>query len=330
MVRLLNLPGHHSSSFARISGRKKRPRVAKIPWHTGHDYELAKTGVDFLLVSDTHRQWATHQRPIPTNVTPIALANIQSADLLILHVDQWTCQELDKLTIFKRMFEIDLPKVVLNHGCNMVDGCSSAAMRDLVGDTLVVCNSSTAHALWDIPNSRYILHGMSPDEWPKSNYGRQNIVVTQSSSRLHETYRNNSAINDFEDATGIRIDWIGRNFAFDSFAKYKSFLSRSSIYFNPSYASPNPRSRTEAMLCGLVPVTTDSHGERDFIQNGVNGFCSNDMKELHEYLAYLHRSPDVVRTMGNAARETAQRHFHIDRFVGEWEGLIGSLLNRDV
>ena len=29
------------------------------------------------------------------------------------------------------------------------------------------------------------------------------------------------------------------------------------------------------MLCGLVPVTTDSHGENEYIENGVNGFYNS-------------------------------------------------------
>ena len=328
MSRLFNIAGHQSSGLIRVTGRKKKLRVAKVPWHTGHDYELAKIPVEFLLISDTHRQWAVNQRPLPSNVSLIASSDVGSADLLIVHLDQWIFQELDKLVLFEKLFRLDMPKIVLNHGCNMVDGCSSKEMQDLLGDALVICNSSTAQALWDLPNSRYIHHGMTPEEWPQSNYGRQNIVVTQSPSGLHQAYRNNEAAFAFEKLSGIEIDWIGRNHTFDSFAKYKAFLSRSCIYFNPSYASPNPRARTEAMLCGLVPVTTNSHGEDRYIQNGVNGFCSNDMQELYENLVYLHQNPDVARTMGMAARKTAHEYFHIDRFVGEWEALLAEKLGQ--
>lgn len=305
-----------------------RLRIGKVPWHTGHDYELTKLPVDFLMVGDCHRQWATSQRPLPGNVEFVASDVLKSADLLIVHVDQWILQELDKLKLFQRYLAYDVPKVVLNHGCNMVDGCSSEAMRALVGDHFVICNSSTAHAGWALPNSTYIHHGMSPEEWPQTHYGRQNIVVTQPYSGIHQSYRNNDAIIGFERATNVKIDWVGRDYKFDSFDKYRAFLSKSSIYFNPSFASPNPRARTEAMLCGLVPVTTDSHGESRYIVNGVNGFCSNDMEELYEQLIHLKQNPLDCMRMGMEARRMAQREFNITRFSTQWRDVIEQQLGR--
>ena len=49
-------------------------------------------------------------------------------------------------------------------------------------------------------------------------------------------------------------------------------------YFNPTLHSPMPRSRGEAMLCGLATVNADSHDVNQFIQNGVNGFYAPRLK----------------------------------------------------
>jgi glycosyltransferase involved in cell wall biosynthesis len=201
-------------------------------------------------------------------------------------------------------------------------------MRALVNGHMVVCNSETAQARWQIPNSIYIRHGMSPEEWPQTNYGRQNIVTTQPFSKIHTAYRNSEAIVSFEARTGIRLDWVGRDHRFDTFDKYRAFLSKSSIYFNPSFASPNPRARTEAMLCGLVPVTTDSHGESEYIENGVNGYCSNNIDELFEVLVDLSKNPRKCAKMGMAARRTAQKVFHISNFIAQWRSAIAQVLGR--
>jgi hypothetical protein len=310
-------------------GRKSGIRIGKIPWHTGHDYELSKMPVEFLVAGDSHRKWALSQRPVPRNVRFVTSETVTEADMLILHVDQWIFQEIDKLTLFRRFLDADRPKVIINHGCNMVDGCSKEDMQALLGEHLVICNSSTAHTLWELPNSVYIHHGMSAEEWPQSNYGRQNIVVTQPFSRIHAEYRNNDAIIAFEGLTGIKVDWVGRDMKFDTFDKYRAFLSKSSIYFNPSFASPNPRARSEAMLCGLVPVTTNAQGESRYIENGVNGFCSNNLDELFEALVMLKKDPALVMKMGRAARETAQREFGIARFVEEWRGVVKKTIGRD-
>lgn len=304
---------------------KKRLRIGKVPWHTGHDYELTKLPADFLVAGDTHRRWALSQRPVPGNVTFVTSGALTQADLLILHVDQWILQEIDKLSVFRRCLKLDRPKVVINHGCNTVDGCSSSQMGELLDGQFVVCNSATAHAAWKLPNSVYIRHGMSPEEWPQTNYGRQNIVVTQPYSKIHERYRNNEAVSRFENTMKIKVDWVGRDHRFDTFDKYRAFLGKSSVYFNPSFASPNPRARTEAMLCGLVPVTTNAHGENEYIQNGVNGYCSNNMDELYHYLALLQKDPDRCRTMGAAARATAQDVFHISKFVARWHDVIARM-----
>src|SRR5262245_37779301 len=131
-------------------GNRSRLRIGKIPWHTGHDYELAKIPADFLVAGDTHRRWAYSQRPVPPNVTFVTSEALNDVDLLIAHVDQWILQEIDKLTLFQKTLRLDVPTIVINHGCNTVDGCSSPEMQRLVGNRLVVCNSSTAHSAWAI------------------------------------------------------------------------------------------------------------------------------------------------------------------------------------
>lgn len=302
--------------------------IIKYPWHTGHDYELAKLDARFSLLYDTHRRWDVGKRPIPSNVSLITDKRSVTADLMMLHVDQWTFGQIDKRQLFLyHRKEFDGPIVVINHGTNMVDGCSSEAMQELVGDLPVVCNSPTALSLWGLKNSVYIRHGMSPEEWPKTNYGRASIVVTQPPPGLHDECRNGTAVVDFEKRENVKVDWIGRDRHFTSFDRYVKYLTSSSIFFNPSYASANPRSRTEAMLCGLAVVTTNSHDESEYIVNGENGYASNDMNELYEFLEYLVKNPGEARRLGKNGRKTAQQVFHIDRFRRRWEAVLGRVMS---
>jgi glycosyltransferase involved in cell wall biosynthesis len=118
------------------------------------------------------------------------------------------------------------------------------------------------------------------------------------------------------------MDWIGNNVRFSSHKDYKSFLSHSSIFINLSHASANPRSRTEAMMCGLVIVTTGAHGEEEYIENGKNGFVSADENELLARVEELRKNPSRVRLMGMAGRETAQKYFSKMQFQESWEKLL--------
>jgi hypothetical protein len=301
-------------------------KILKYPWHIGHDYELCKLDAQYFFLADTSRSWATQQRPVPANLRFVSSLATPETDLMILHVDQWILNEPAKLRLFQHWRDrYRGPKVVINHGCNLVDGCSSAAMRDLVGDLPVVCNSTTAKKLWALPNSRYVRHGMSPDEWPATDYSDHRAVVIQAFDvDRHPEYRNAGGVAAVEKS--VALTWVGRDIRFTNFADYRDFLSHASIYFNPSHASPNPRTRTEAMLCGMTVVTTDSHGESDYIDHGVNGYVSNDLDELAECLRELLADRRLAERVGRAGRETARELFSSDAFLERWKSLIGDVL----
>ena len=300
---------------------ERRYRILKYPWHTAHDYELAKLPHDFYYLTNTPRRWATEQRPIPANITWVGSGAQAATDVMILHVDQWSFQEPSKRFLFlTQKHAYSGPKIVINHGSNMADGCSSELMQRMVEGCYMVCNSPTAQHLWGVPDSRFIRHGMDPAEWPGTNYGRPDILVVQPHDSIHGACRNLDGMARAEER--VKITWVGRDVKFDSFNKFRHFLQSCSIFFQPSYASANPRSRTEAMLTGLAIVTTNAHGEEEYIENGVNGYCSNDFDELIDYLVYLRDHPDHARKIGQKGRETAQKVFHIDRFVEQWNALL--------
>lgn len=302
-----------------------RLRILKYPWHTAHDYELAKLPHDFLYLSGTSREWSRKTRPIPANIRWVPTIESVKADVMILHVDQWLWFDPAKRLLFEQLRDaFDGPKIIINHGCNMLDGCTSEQMQTLVGDTMMVCNSVTAHRLWGVKNSRYIRHGMSPEEWPQTNHSKANVVVSQAFSNRHAACRNPAWVRTLEKS--VKVTWVGRDIKFPEFERYQQFLRNSSIFFNPSFSSANPRARTEAMLMGLVVVTTNMHEEEEYIRNGVNGFCSNDLEEITDFIRYLKKNPRQAELIGAAGRETAQSHFHIDQFLDQWQRLLRDCL----
>ena len=299
----------------------KRLRILKYPWHTGHDYELCKLPHDFCFLESTTRVWATEQRPVPDSIHWVPSIDSEPTDVMILHLDQWSFQEPAKRFLYQwHRDRYPGPKIVILHGAATNDGMTREQLKDLVGPLPVVCNSKAALSSWDIPNARYIRHGMSVDEWSPSDYSIHNILVVQAFQTRHKSVRNTRGVKLAEER--VPITWVGRDIHFQSFEHYRYFLSRSSIFFNPSFSSANPRSRTEAMLSGLAVVTTNSNGEDEYIENGVNGYCSNDMEELIQYLEQLYADPKLVRSIGSKGRETAQSLFHLDQFQAQWDELL--------
>jgi len=304
----------------------RRLTVALCPSNTPYDYELAKLPHEVVLLENNHQRWNTAQRPFP-NKLRVSYVLDPSFDVLILGMDQWSYHELDQRMLFLHLRDSFLgPKIVINHGCNIVDGCCSDLMRELVQDNLMVCASEKSLELWSVANARVARRGFTPEEWPRTNYSRGNVVVFEPLS--HRSYYNADAVDGLIEHLRIKVTRLDGGRKFQSFDAYRAFLASSAIFFNPSYAAPSLQAMVEAQLCGLAIVTTNSHGESAYIKNGENGFASNNMKELYACIESLLKNPKELRRIGANGRRTAQQFFHIDQFVAQWDRLLAEAVCR--
>ena len=80
---------------------------------------------------------------------------------------------------------------------------------------------------------------------------------------------------------------------------------------------------TEALACGTPVVATAVGGIPEQIIEGETGFLvpGGDAPALADRLAQLARSPELVRTMGEAASRDAARRFSLERMVSDYERL---------
>ena len=173
--------------------------------------------------------------------------------------------------------------------------------------------------------SRVVMPGLTASEWLESDQSRGNVVALQPWD--HPQFYNAPAVIDLANHIDKRLSCVGRGRALANFDAHRSLLCSSSIYFNPSYAAPVPQPMVEALMCGLAVVTTDRHGELGYIVNGENGFASNDLDELCAKVRFLLARPKEVRRIGANGRRTAQRIFASERFLAEWEALLGEALS---
>ena len=56
----------------------------------------------------------------------------------------------------------------------------------------------------------------------------------------------------------------------------------------------------------------------NIINNGENGFISNDEEEVRGYIQKLLADPELAKEMGESARQTIKNLFSEDRFIEEW------------
>lgn len=312
-----------------------------------------------------HWEFEQRPMPLNAKFVDWANVKPRDYDLAILHFDENTLRTdltqgvIDpswSLPLLHFLKNVDIPKVAICHGTPQFHGQytpgysgpdlmqpvieSRAELVNLLRGVPVVCNSYQAEAEWGFADSRTIWHGLDGADFPLTTYQRGIIsplgalVTTRPHYRGYYLYQ--EVFNGYYDKLGphrLRVPRphpVSRGnpaaYAWMKYRNYVDVLRQYSIYFNPTLRSPMPRARTEPMMCGVVPVSASNHDVKHFIQNGVNGFHSNDPNELRDYLFYLMKSPKTCRTMGSEARATALKEFNIDRFVGSWQQLARSTI----
>jgi glycosyltransferase involved in cell wall biosynthesis len=317
--------------------------------------------------SSVTNAWPYSSRPLPHNDTLKKLEDIdvKDYDLAIVHFDENALNYENTnnvigpdwgLSLKYFMANIPLPKIGVCHGTPQFYGAytpnysgsdllqtiesSRENLVDFVGDTLIICNSHQALKEWQFKNSRCIWHGYDPFEFPPSLYEKKVLAFTNMNGRPH--YRGEDMLNKVTALVSKKItmeslsvpepagysDNRNNNYAYAKFRNYVDAIRQYSVYFNPTLRSPMPRSRTEAMMCGVVIVSTNNHDVDMFIKNGTNGFYSNDPSELAENILYLCGNPDACKKMGDESRKTACDIFNHDRYLHEWQEAIKDVIGK--
>jgi glycosyltransferase involved in cell wall biosynthesis len=80
-----------------------------------------------------------------------------------------------------------------------------------------------------------------------------------------------------------------------------------------------PLSVVEAMSIGMPIVALSTTELPEVIENGVNGFISNNVDYLIECMQLLLDDFDLASQLGKEARATAEEKFSIGRFTRDWE-----------
>ena len=279
-------------------------RVLSYRWHVPHQYELFKLGAEFTLISDlgesSCRWWDFGQRPLPPNVRFAHWHEIDPGDfdLAILHFDEnimGASPDAPSIgTDWGKTFRflqrhLTIPRVAVCHGTPppIVAPVSELDPRQLLvtllADTTVVVNSHQAQREWVFHRSRVIWQGFDPKEFsarpPPGGRTPRLLTLPQEAYAERPAYRGADLLEQVAARTPVPLERLrvpepnilldGNAYARAKFAHYIAALHDFDIYFNPTLHSPMPRSRGEAMLCGLATVNANSHDVERFICNGV-------------------------------------------------------------
>jgi len=117
-----------------------------------------------------------------------------------------------------------------------------------------------------------------------------------------------------------------------SYSDLKKTFRDFRVYF---YTGTHPASYTmnfmEALMTGTPVVAIgnkygnghyfnqNTYEVPDIIQNGINGFCSDDIDILYDYCAKLLKDEHLARQIGIEGRKTAMKYFGKDKIKRQWE-----------
>jgi glycosyltransferase involved in cell wall biosynthesis len=342
----------------------KRLNIFGCVNHVGNQYEMLKLAkkypVKFHYLENNVRRWSPYSnRPEPTTWLNkdefewVTSYEPGKYDVAMLHVDQQhTDPNIGKGQLYRALNDYiqDIPKIVVNHGTPMWDEFYTedlvinggeiqttkgpkklVGMKEMIGDNFMIVNSYEAVDRWGWGYP--LIHGMDASEWydlPKE----PRVVISLSPGGLDKYYNRQllSAIKgEVKEKSGLDVIHITVNYMAKDWHDYKDILGRSLIYINPTLDSPMPRSRTEAMLSGCCVLTSKHHGAEDFINHGVNGFIVPDNPLSYaEAIHYLLRDcyKDAL-AIGKRGKETAKKHFDIERYLDDVYNIITQVANGD-
>jgi glycosyltransferase involved in cell wall biosynthesis len=285
-------------------------------------------------------------------------------DIAILHFDEnslstYNCNnvlEPDWGAVFQWFAtNLSIPKIAVCHGTpqfygqynpkyqlpNLGEVIEAERVRLVryLSNIPVICNSYQAQAEWGFRNSRVVWQGFDPTEFQTTTY-EKGILSLGRRIKERPVYRGLKTYEgalrrlpkDFEPSSNV-VDQPSPDHQHPSptwarakFRNYVNDIRQYSIYFNPTERSPMPRSRGEAMMCGLVPVSANNHDVEMFIQNGWNGFYSSSPEELGDFMLECLQNRALLRSIGARARETAIDLFNHDRFLATWQSTLNELV----
>lgn len=95
--------------------------------------------------------------------------------------------------------------------------------------------------------------------------------------------------------------------------------ARYRFFFNPIRYTSLPLALVEAMAIGMPIVALATTEVPAVVDDGVNGYVSNDLDYLAEGMLRLLSDRREAARMGRRSREMARERFSIERFSRDWE-----------
>lgn len=309
---------------------KKTYNILTFPTHERYETQLCKTGHNFYSFHLPNlKKWNRSQLPVPDNyyILPEERAcEYIKYDFILVQSKYWQYQVAQQINQL-----LNLPIVCLEHTLPTPQTISKnniELMKHMLGDINIFI-SDYSKKEWGINyNTKVIHHGIDSRTFKPSDEPKEDYVLTVANDFIKRDYCLN--YSGWQRVTsGLKTKLVGETEGLSKSAESTEDLvqeyNKCRVYFNSSTISPIPTSLLEAMSCGCAVVSTATCMIPEIIENGVNGFISNDEDELRSFIELLLHDDDLVKTIGSNARTTILTKFAEDKFINEWNNVFDTI-----
>lgn len=307
------------------SEKPRKYNILTFPTHERYETQLCKTGHNFYSFSLADgKHWNKNQTSVPENyyIMPYnKVVNYIDFDMILVQSKFWQYQIAMKI-----LQNIPIPLIVLEHTLPTPQTMSIEqieVMRNMVGNMNIFISNFSKNA-WSINyNNKIIHHGIDTETFkPIENIKKENYVLTVANDFKNRDYcLNYSGWQRITNNYTTKL--IGENNGENALEcqdvnQLANEYNKCAVYLNTTTFSPIPMSLLEAMSCGCAVVSTATCMIPDIIENGVNGFISNNESELQKYINELLNNAELRTEIGKKARQTIEKLFSENSFINNW------------
>ena len=309
--------------------------ILSFPTHERYQTNIAKTGHNFYLwQGEGIKPWVESYAPVPANTS---LLNPSKKDKQIpIEVDVDLILSQNKFGQFQIASKLadyyDVPMISLEHtlpveSWNYDQRLELYQMRG--SSNVFISEYSRKEWGWNEGEACVVHHGIDTELFSPGNGERKPRALSVVNDwiqrdwccgyKLWETVTGfpNSPLFDVHvvgDTPGLSIPATSTEELVEEYRKSRVFLNTSTV-------SPVPTALLEAMSCGCAVVTTENCMIPEIIQNGVNGYMSNDHKQLRDYTQKLLGNKRLSKKLGDNARKTIVENFGLQDFITNWNNI---------
>lgn len=307
--------------------RPEKYNILTFASHERYETQLCKTGHNFYSFNKPEwKKWNESQVSIPSNYHVLPTNRLYEHieyDFILAQNRFSQLQFANSLSPLLHIPIISLEHTLPTPATHSPDQLN--AMRSIPSDINVFI-SEHSRAEWNIHNNSHIIHhGIDSEIFkPVVGYDKEKYILTVANDFINRDFcLNYSGWQRVTSGTPTRLvgDTKGISQPAASIEELIEEYNTCCVYFNSTTISPIPMSLLEAMSCGCAVVSTATGMIPSIIENGINGFISNDETELRQYIKQLMNDDELRIKVGRNARNTILSMFSEEEFIKNWNNI---------